>query len=171
MTQQTTMSNTGITLEGERDIVISREFAAPADLVFRAWTEPEYIKQWWGPPTWPTVKCTVDLRVGGLWHYCMRGPDGEESWGAAVYKEIEAPKRLVCEDHFSDAEATLTPPPIGNVLELHALGANRTRSVCRTTFASAEHRKELTEMGMLEGIQQGLEQMTELLSRDMGRTG
>ena len=92
---------TTATPAGERELLIEREFAAPRELVFKAWTERDRLMQWWGPPTWPNDYCTVDLRVGGAWHYRMRGPAGGEGWGKGVYREIMPASRLVYSDFAS----------------------------------------------------------------------
>jgi len=78
-----------------RPFVISREFDAPRDRVWRAWTEAERLKQWWGPKGFTVKQLTVDLRAGGKMHYCLQMPDGAEMWGLAVYREITKPSRLV----------------------------------------------------------------------------
>src|SRR3982750_3642882 len=87
----------------DREITFEREFAAPRALVFKAWTDPRALEHWFGPAGWTLPVCEVDLRPGGVWRYCMRGPKGEESWGRATYREIVEPERLVYTDSFSDA--------------------------------------------------------------------
>ena len=169
MTETSTSNKTEITFEGDCEMLIKRTFNAPRRLVFKAWTEPESIKQWWGPRTWPVAVCTVDLRVGGRWHYCMRGPDGQESWGIGIYTVIDEPKRLVIEDHFSDAEGTLNPPPTIMESNFEELAGDRTSFVGRAIFTSREHRQEVVSMGMAEGITEATEQLAELLERQTGR--
>jgi uncharacterized protein YndB with AHSA1/START domain len=89
---------------GETDFTLSRVFNAPRELVWKAWTDPERLKHWWGPKGFTWVSGTLDLRPGGLFHYCMRSPDGSEMWGKFRYHEIAAPERLVFIVSFSDAE-------------------------------------------------------------------
>lgn len=60
----------------EREVIFTRVFAAPRELVFRAWTEPELIRQWWGPQGYDTPVAEIDLRPGGEWKTVMRGADG-----------------------------------------------------------------------------------------------
>ena len=103
-------SRSGGTSGAEQELVITRVFAAPRQLVWKAWTEPERLMRWWGPNRYTLPVCTVDLRPGGIWRYCMRGPEGEEYWGKAVYREIVAPERLVSTDSFSDAAGNLVEP-------------------------------------------------------------
>ena len=91
--------------------LISRTFDSPRNLVVRAFTEGERLSKWWGPKGLEFVKCTLDLRPGGLFHYCMRSPDGNEMWGKFVYHEIELPDRMVFVNSFSDASGRTTRAP------------------------------------------------------------
>jgi uncharacterized protein YndB with AHSA1/START domain len=94
----------------ERELVITRLFDAPRELVFRAWTEPELMKQWWGTKDVTLTHLTVDLRVGGKIHLCMRSPDGRDAWFGNVFREIVRPERLVMSDYFSNAEGEVISP-------------------------------------------------------------
>jgi uncharacterized protein YndB with AHSA1/START domain len=90
--------------------VISRTFKAPLDRVWKAWTEPEQMAQWWGPGS-ADVK-TLDLKPGGLFHYRMLSPQGQEMWGRMVFREIVPKERLVFINSFSDPECGLTRHPM-----------------------------------------------------------
>ena len=92
--------------------VISRVFDAPRDRVWKAWTEVEQLKQWWGPKGFAVTHCKLDLRPGGTMHYCLRMPDGNEMWGRFVYREIVKPERLVWVNSFSDKDGGLTVHPM-----------------------------------------------------------
>jgi uncharacterized protein YndB with AHSA1/START domain len=94
----------------KRDLVIERVFDAPRELVWQAWTEPEHFKQWWGPKDFTTPHCTIDLRVGGKNHICMRSPEGHNIWCLGVYVEIAPPERLVCKVYFSDEHGNVVSP-------------------------------------------------------------
>jgi uncharacterized protein YndB with AHSA1/START domain len=87
----------------------TRVFAAPRDLVFRSWTEPERLKRWWGPKGFTTPFCALDLREGGIFLYCMRSPEGRDFWGRGVFREIVVPERLVLAMSFADAEGNVVP--------------------------------------------------------------
>jgi len=91
---------------------ITRVVDAPRDKVWRAWTEVEHLRQWWGPKGFAVTHCTVDLRPGGIMHYCLRMPDGGEMWGKFVYREIAKPERLVWINSFSDKDAGTTVHPM-----------------------------------------------------------
>jgi len=95
-----------------KPFVISRVFDAPRERVWKAWTEVEQMKQWWGPKGYTVTHCTVDLRPGGKGHYCLRGPDGSELWGRFVYREIVRPERLVWINSFSDKDGGLSTHPM-----------------------------------------------------------
>jgi uncharacterized protein YndB with AHSA1/START domain len=92
--------------------VLSREFDAPRDLVWRAWTEREQFAQWFGPKGVKVTLAKFDLRPGGLIHYSMKMPDGKEMWGKAVYREVVPPTRLVWINSFSDKDAGITRHPL-----------------------------------------------------------
>src|SRR3990172_7627541 len=87
--------NSASTKAADSDLIITRVFAAPRGLGFAAWTQPRHLRQWWAPKGGSTPFCTVDLRPGGAFHYCMRLADGRDIWGLAVYREIVAPERIV----------------------------------------------------------------------------
>ncbi len=89
--------------------VVARVFDAPREMVFKAWTEPERLKRWWGPKGFTTPFCAVDLREGGVFLYCMRSPEGRDSWGRGVFREIVVPEQLVLAMSFADAEGNVVP--------------------------------------------------------------
>lgn len=91
--------------------VISRLFDAPRDKVWRAWTEEAQLRQWWGPQGFKVTHCKLDLRPGGLMHYCLRAPDGSEMWGRWAIREVAKPERLVWINSFSDPDGGVTVHP------------------------------------------------------------
>ena len=117
---------------------ISRVFDAPRDKVWKAWTETDRLKQWWGPAGFKVHTCKVDLRPGGSFLYGMTAPDGTDMWGRFVYREIKAPHRLVFITSFSDAKGGVTRHPWSPnwPLEIHSTvmfeeqAAARPRSRC-----------------------------------------
>src|SRR5262245_29973397 len=92
-----------------REIVITRIFDAPRQLVWKAWTEPEHVMRWWGPKTYTSPACKIDFRVGGVYLFCMRSPDGKNYWSTGVYREIVPLERIVCTDSFADEHGNLVP--------------------------------------------------------------
>ena len=99
----------------------SRVFDAPRDKVWKAWTEAERMKQWWGPKGFVVKQLTLDLRPGGSMLYCLQAPDGSEMWGKMAYKEIVKEQRLVFINSFSDSKGGVTRHPWSEnwPLEMH----------------------------------------------------
>ncbi|MEJ1972832.1 MAG: SRPBCC family protein [Lacunisphaera sp.] len=89
-----------------------REFNAPRELVWAAWTEEKHLRQWFGPKGCTLSRCSLDFRPGGVFHYCMRTPDGHEMWGKWTFREIVPPRKLVLVSSFSDAQGGITRPPM-----------------------------------------------------------
>ena len=79
----------------ERVLVLTRVFDAPRALVFKAWSSPTHLANWFGPKNFTLPFCEMDFRVGGRYRACMRGPDGKDYWVEGVYREIVEPERLV----------------------------------------------------------------------------
>jgi len=79
-----------------RELLITRVFHAPRELVFRAWTDPEHIRKWFGPRDHPATQMTMDVRPGGQWRGCLRSTEtGNDLWLGGIYREIVPPERLV----------------------------------------------------------------------------
>lgn len=168
MTNQTITS----TVENGNVLVLEREFNAPRELVFRMFKEAEHLKHWWGPQGWELPVCNVDFRPGGVWHYCMKCVDknqgdffGMESWGKGVYGEIIEPEKIVYRDYFSDAEGNENPdmPSTEVTLLFVDLGDNRTKLVNRGVYGSAESLQTVIDMGMLQGIGETWDRLSERL--------
>src|SRR5208282_1015543 len=83
------------TQSAERELVITRIFDAPRELVFKAWTDPRHVAQWWGPKGFTNPVCEMDVRPGGALRIVMRAPDGSEYPMTGIFREIVAPERLV----------------------------------------------------------------------------
>jgi uncharacterized protein YndB with AHSA1/START domain len=95
--------------EQTEQVLITRVFDAPRESVFKAWTDCERLTRWWGPKGFTTPFCKIDPRPGGVFHYCMRSPEGRDYCGKGVYHEIAEPERIVCTDSFADAEGNVVP--------------------------------------------------------------
>ena len=94
------------------EFVIRREFDAPLDRVWRAWTEPERMAKWWGPRDFDIVSLKLDLRPGGACHYLLRSPGGHDMWGKLTYREIVPMQKLVFVVAFSDEAGGITRHPL-----------------------------------------------------------
>ena len=84
------------------DLVITRIFDAPRELVWKAWTDPKLVVQWWGPQGFTSPTCEIDLRVGGRYLMSMKMPDGPECWTGGEYTEIVAPEKIVAVLFYAD---------------------------------------------------------------------
>ncbi len=103
------MSDMKVTTPNDRDIVVSRFFAAPPALVFDAHTKPELVRRWQsGPDGWDWVVCDIDLTVGGAYHYRWRNADGREIGFRGVYLEISRPDFYVHSERFEGGGTRMT---------------------------------------------------------------
>ncbi|VVB90186.1 Activator of Hsp90 ATPase -like protein [uncultured archaeon] len=95
------------------DLIVNRIIDAPPDLVWKAWTEPEYVKRWWGPKDYTSPSCKIDLRVGGKYIFCMRAPQyqgGQDSYTAGVYKKIVPGEFLEFTQSLADKDGNKIDP-------------------------------------------------------------
>jgi len=155
----------------ERDLVITRVFDAPRRLVFEAWTRPEHMMRWFGPKGFTTPFCTIDFRVGGMFHYCMRSPEGRDYWGIGVYREIVVPERIVYTDAFSDAEGNPVPPSHYGMSSSHPA-----ETLVTITFEEQDGKTKLTlRHGIPEtvterdGTQQGWIELLDRLAEELAK--
>lgn len=93
----------------ETPVTLTRVFNAPRDLVWKAWTDPELFKRWWGPAGFTSPTCKIDLRVGGKFLWCMRSPEGKEYWNTGSYREIAPPSLLIMAQSFADENGDVVP--------------------------------------------------------------
>jgi len=103
------------------DFVITRVFDAPREVLWKCFTEPERMKEWFGPKGSVVVASKMDLRVGGTYHGAMRAANGTVAWAKFVYREIVAPQRLVWVHSFSDEAGGLTRHPMAPTWPLQML--------------------------------------------------
>ena len=142
-------------MNSDRELVITRIFDAPRDLVFKVWTEPEHIAKWWGPKGFTTRVEEMDVRPGGRSRYVMVGPDGNEYPVEGVFREVVPPERIVTSDEFGEDYETKGEDddlPRGMVLTatFEALG-DKTKLTLRILHGSAEDRRKHEEMGVVAG--------------------
>lgn len=156
-----------IEASGERDIVITREFAAPRRLVFDAHTTPELVRRWLGPHTWQVETAEIDLRVGGAWRYFMRGPGGAEMTLRGTYLEIEAPARLVTTESNQDCYARAEHESVNTMILVERDG--RTHLTNTVRFPSRDVRDAVLGTEMERGVAQGFDRLDELLTAGLPR--
>lgn len=145
-------------------ITIIREYDAPLEKVWKAWTTSEMLDQWWGPKPWRAITKSLDFREGGHWHYSMNGPEGEDQWGKFDYLTIEPNESFTGKDGFSDENGTLDTTLPQNHWELRMSQTGNTVMVdMLLTFEKAEDIDTYIDMGFREGITQTLDQLEEIL--------
>ncbi len=131
---------------GSKDFILTRVFNAPRVLVWKAWTDPEHLKKWFGPKGFTMPGCSMDLRPGGVFHYGLRSPQGHEMWGKWTFKEINPPEKLVLVSSFSDAQGGITRHPMSATWPLETLSTTTfTEEAGKTTLTlrwSAYHATE-----------------------------
>ena len=153
-------TKTQVTMPSDLEIGIIRTFDAPRNLVWRAYTQAEHLKQWWGPKGWTLPVCEVDLRPGGTWFYCMQGPDGTRACGKAHYSEIEEPARLVYKATFVDSDGNLLEGmPVAQITIEFIEQNGKTTVKSASRYATKEDRDRVIEMGMEAGIDQTLDRL------------
>ena len=101
--------------EKQKTITIKRTFDRLLRTVWKAWSEQENIKKWWGPKEYTCPDCTIDFRVGGKFLASMLGEDGKKIWSTGTYREIIPMKKIVNTDSFSDSEGNIVPPSYYNM--------------------------------------------------------
>ena len=145
-------------------ITIIREYDAPLEKVWKAWTTSEMLDKWWGPKPWRAITKSLDFREGGHWHYSMNGPEGEDQWGKFDYLTIEPNESFTGKDGFSDENGTLDTTLPQNHWELRMSQTGNTVMVdMLLTFEKAEDIYTYIDMGFREGITQTLDQLEEIL--------
>ena len=157
-TQASAKGDTTLTLPSERELVISRTFAAPRAVVFEATTKPEHVRKWWGPRAMEMVDCQIDFRVGGSYRYAVRTPDGMEVAFSGVYKEIDAPARIV---HTEGYEAMTGHDYLSTVTYDETDG--RTTLTVHLLYQSAEARDGHIASGMESGMRETWDRLAELV--------
>jgi uncharacterized protein YndB with AHSA1/START domain len=157
--------------ETER-MVVTRIFDAPRELVWKAWTDPKYVMQWWGPNGCTSPFCEMDFRVGGKFLICGRMPDGQEFWNSGEYLEIVLHEKIVSSMYFSDSKGNkIDPAQIGieheaiedayDVITFEDLGNGQTK----LTFIGNETIQNAIESGQLEGMKQVLDKVAAVIER------
>jgi uncharacterized protein YndB with AHSA1/START domain len=145
----------------DREIVISRVFDAPREVVWDAWTDPKQVVQWWGPRGFTTTIHEMDVRPGGAWRHTMHGPDGANYPGKSVFSEVVKPERIVL-THSGGKEGGLEVN-FKSTWTFEAEG-DQTRVTIRMVFDSAEAREFVVkEHGAIEGGKQTLQRLGEYM--------
>jgi uncharacterized protein YndB with AHSA1/START domain len=168
--------NRSVTEYEKGQLVTSRVFDAPRELVFKAQAESERLGRWWGAKGFTTRVIKLDFRPGGVFHYSMRTPDGHEMWGKFVYREIVAPVRIVFINSFADKVGNTIQAPFSPTWPLEILNtmtfserAGKTTLTIRSVPVNATiEERETFETGldsMRLGFNETLDRLADCLAR------
>jgi uncharacterized protein YndB with AHSA1/START domain len=147
-----------------RSIIGMREFDAPRDLVFAAWTDPKHLAQWWGPNGFTTTTHSFDFRPGGVWRFVMHGPDGRDYQNLVTFDEILRPERIV---YRHGGTVDVEPVQFKTAVVFEDLGL-RTRIIWRGDFPSADERNRvIKDYGAAEGLLQTMARLDDFVSANL----
>jgi uncharacterized protein YndB with AHSA1/START domain len=160
----------------DSQLTITREFNAPREMVYKAWTDPKQFAQWWGPKGDGINIRTFELKPEGTCLYSMKMPDGNEMWGKFVYKELVTPERIVFINSFTDKDGNVVPAPFFKVWPLQIMNVltlteheGKTILILRggPIGATAEEYAAFDEMksGMQGGFKGTFDQLEEFLQK------
>jgi uncharacterized protein YndB with AHSA1/START domain len=157
MVSVTSSRTAKVTLPTDEQIVITREFDAPRDLVYRAWTTPELVRRWWSGQRGEMTVAEIDLRVGGAWRYVMIAEGGHEVAFHGEYREIVPNERLVWTEVYE-------PMPESEALNTATFveSDGRTSLTIVMQLPSREVRDGIIDSGMEGGMQEGMDLLEEV---------
>jgi len=154
------------TKEASKQMKVVREFDASPEEVWKAWTEPEILDQWWAPKPWKAVTVAMEFREGGRWLYYMQGPEGERHYCRADYTSIVPNESFSVDDAFCDENGnTLTDMPSTHWDNTFARSGTGTRVEVLLTFSSEADMNKIIEMGFREGFASAHNNLDALLAK------
>lgn len=141
----------------DREIALTRLFAAPRELVFDCWFDPAHISNWWGPMGFTTTTHEMDARPGGVWRFTMHGPDGRDYQNKVVYQEVDRPARLTYRHTGEGADEDSVRFTV--TITFTARGT-QTEVAFRMVFDTVAMRTEAAKFGAIEGLHDTLARLT-----------
>jgi uncharacterized protein YndB with AHSA1/START domain len=150
-----------LTILSDHEVVLSRIFEAPRELVFRAHTDPDLIPQWWGLRSNTTIVAKMDVRLGGMWRFIQRDVEGQEFAFHGEYREVVSPDRLVNTFEFEGVSGHI----ILDTSTFEELPDGRTQLTATSLFASIADRDGMLNSGMESGSNEAWDRLAELLAR------
>ncbi len=147
------------------ELVLTRIIDAPPEKLFRAWTEPEIMKQWFVPRPWTISKAETDLRPGGASLIVMHNPEGEEIPNRGVYMEVIPNRKLVFTDAYTSAWVPALKPFMTVIVTFEEGGAGKTKYTARVLHWSAEDKETHEKMGFHEGWGICADQLAEVVTK------
>lgn len=151
-----------ITTPGDRQIVVTRSFDAPRDLVWLCYSKPELVRRWYGLPDWAMIVCEIDFRVGGKWRYVTKAPSGFEMGSQGLYTGILEPERIDQTEYYDD---DWTKGGSENSVAFTQKDGH-TIATMTVTYASAEARAAAAASPMAEGMEIGFKRLDAVLAEE-----
>lgn len=149
-----------------KKIRIEREFNAPIEKVWQAWTDSNLLDQWWAPKPWKAKTKSMDFREGGTWLYSMLGPEGEEHFAKAEYKTIKPLRRFSAFDAFADADGnTDSSLPTAEWTVNFEDKSHSTLVNIEIEYNNTEDLDKYVEMGFKEGLAAAMENLDEMFEK------
>jgi uncharacterized protein YndB with AHSA1/START domain len=146
----------------KRELTLEQVVHGSCELVWEGWTKAEHLTCWWGPKYWTTTVYTMDVYLGGVWHYCMRpnSGEGDEVWGRAVYCKVVKPSHLAYIETQSNVEGEAIDSSQRMVrVEFMELEPGMTKIIIRTEFTTIAELDAAKRMGMVEGFAEALDRL------------
>jgi uncharacterized protein YndB with AHSA1/START domain len=151
----------------EKSVLVSREFNAPLEKVWRTYTESELLEQWWAPQPWKAETKTMDFSVGGYWLYAMVSPENEKHWGRMDYTAITPHKSFAIKDGFCDEDGNINSSlPVSNGTIVFTTTDNNTLVEFKMFYSTEKEIETIIEMGFEQGITACLEQLEKLFQEN-----
>ena len=151
---------------GKKQMTVTREFNAPVDQVWKAWTDSNLLDKWWAPKPWKAKTKSMDFRPGGSWLYAMAGPEGEQHWARMDYESITTQKSYAAQDSFCDENGVKNEDLPGMHWDTQfASTGSGTKVTVLVSFTSDEQMEKIVAMGFKEGFAMAHDQLEELLQK------
>jgi len=153
------------TPNSDRELVLTRLIDVPREKLWRCWTEPKLMLQWFTPAPWKTIHAETDVRPGGSSYIVMQGPDGTEMPNRGVYLEVIKNERLVFTDAYTSAWEPSENPFFTGILTFEDAGNGQTRYTARALHWTRENRETHEKMGFHEGWGKAADQLAEVVAK------
>ena len=151
----------------DHSIVVTSDFPAPVERLWRLWTDVRQLEQWWGPPGYPATFPDATVEPGNRVSYYMTSPEGEKFGGYWDIESVEEPRRLTFRDGFADADGTPQDGmPVGRIEVEFQEHDGGTRVVSTTVYETAADLEKVLAMGMEEGLTAAIGQLDEILASE-----
>lgn len=151
-----------------KKMLVTREFTAPIELTWKAWTDKNILDEWWAPKPWKTETKTLNFKNGSYWLYAMVGPNAERHWCRTDFKNIDPLKRFSATVYFCDEEGNKNADL---PTQYWTVGFSKTNSgtkvVVELTFATEKELQAIIEMGFEEGFASAHNNLDELLAKEV----